>query len=426
MILKTGITKASLRKFNLRTISYLLACFTLLYYPHTVFGAILLDGKTMVQILLFSSFALYASSEFAPNERLLEPSPLSRPLAALLSLVFLTLFFAQNKPLAFEAFLFLLGYVCCFYMFLSMLKQEKHQVYLVYAISAVTLFLCLRGLIEFQIWNQRLDGLFRLRATFGNSNLMAGWLVMAIPLFAGLILTRQFTRPVLILLCLALMIMIISLLFTFARGGWIAAFVGLLFILTFQLIIRKKRRFKLLITVISGFIILLLFFLSSPDLVKRFSTMTQQETEVAFNGRFQWARAAIEVIKSYPLTGVGAGNYASAVTPHEPPGIGRRFFAHNDYLHFISETGVLLIPVIVWLIYAHFKHGFLKISRSGNQIREITLGAMGGIIAILVYSLGDYNLHIPANIMLFTVLTAMVASPGSTSVRRKYKSAFSH
>ena len=72
--------------------------------------------------------------------------------------------------------------------------------------------------------------------------------------------------------------------------------------------------------------------------------MTQQETEMAFNGRLQWAQAATEMIKFNPLTGIGPGNYASAITAFEPPGIGRRFFAHNDYLQFISETGVLLLP----------------------------------------------------------------------------------
>lgn len=139
--------------------------------------------------------------------------------------------------------------------------------------------------------------------------------------------------------------------------------------------------------------------------------MTQQETEMAFNGRLQWAKAAIKMIKANPLTGVGPGNYASAITAYEPPRIGRRFFAHNDYLQFISETGVLLVPIFLWLIYGHFKYGFLKIKNSKNPNRGITVGAMGGIVAILIYSLGDYNLHIAANIMLFTVLAAIVAAP---------------
>lgn len=85
--------------------------------------------------------------------------------------------------------------------------------------------------------------------------------------------------------------------------------------------------------------------------------------------------------------------------------------AHSDYLQFISETGVLLIPIMIWLVYRLFSHGFSKIKHADQQIRSVTLGAMGGIIAILVYSISDFNLHIPANALLFTVLASIVAAP---------------
>jgi len=40
------------------------------------------------------------------------------------------------------------------------------------------------------------------------------------------------------------------------------------------------------------------------------------------------------------------------------------------------------------------------------------LGALAGISAILVHSFVDFNLHIPANALLFTVLAALAAAPG--------------
>jgi hypothetical protein len=36
---------------------------------------------------------------------------------------------------------------------------------------------------------------------------------------------------------------------------------------------------------------------------------------------------------------------------------------------------------------------------------------MSGITAILVHSIGDFNLHIPANALLFTILAALVVAP---------------
>ena len=44
-------------------------------------------------------------------------------------------------------------------------------------------------------------------------------------------------------------------------------------------------------------------------------------------------------------------------------------------------------------------------------VRGVTVGALSGITAMLIHSLGDFNLQIPADALLFTVLVALVASP---------------
>ena len=84
---------------------------------------------------------------------------------------------------------------------------------------------------------------------------------------------------------------------------------------------------------------------------------------------------------------------------------------HNDYLHFVSETGLPLIAVMAWMMVALFIRGFKKLNNPSRLVRGITLGAMSGITAILVHSIFDFNLHIPANAILFTVLAALVVSP---------------
>jgi O-antigen ligase len=89
----------------------------------------------------------------------------------------------------------------------------------------------------------------------------------------------------------------------------------------------------------------------------------------------------------------------------------RYFKAHNDYLHFVSEVGLPLIVVILWMIIALYRKGFRKMQNPSRLVRGITIGALSGITAILVHSIGDFNLHIPANALLFTVLAALVVAP---------------
>ena len=77
-----------------------------------------------------------------------------------------------------------------------------------------------------------------------------------------------------------------------------------------------------------------------------------------------------------------------------------------------------LIAVIIWMIIALYRKGFKKMQNPSRLIRGITVGAMSGITAILVHSISDFNLHIPANALLFTILAALVVSPVPTDNQR--------
>ena len=70
-----------------------------------------------------------------------------------------------------------------------------------------------------------------------------------------------------------------------------------------------------------------------------------------------------------------------------------------------------LCPIVVWMIIVLYRKGFTKLKNPSRLVRGITLGAMSGITAILIHSISDFNLHIPANALLFTILAAVVVAP---------------
>ncbi len=407
-------TAKSLIRLDLISISFIIAFFAALLYPHkAIGGGVLLDGKAIITTLLFSAFALFASGKLSANRPILEKTLLSLPLATLTGLIVISSLFAQNRPIALEEVILYLAYLSCFYMFLSFFKYKKQQVVFSYFITTVTVMLCLWGLVHFYLFNLRIEKVYRLHSTFGNSNQMAGFLAMTISVYVGFLFSRKFSRQTLLMLICILILMITTLLFTFSRGGWIATFTGVSFILFVQVLFKKYRLKTLVSYAFPALLVIFVFFISSSDLVNRFNTMTQDDTEVTLYGRHLAWTGTVEMIQDNPITGVGPGNYSKAFRAYQPPGLMDPYmFAHNDYLHFISETGVLLIPVIIWMLYRLFLHGFQKIQNGDRQIRGITLGAMGGIVAILVHSISDFNLHIPANALLFTVLAAIVVAPG--------------
>jgi O-antigen ligase len=99
-------------------------------------------------------------------------------------------------------------------------------------------------------------------------------------------------------------------------------------------------------------------------------------------------------------------------TQYQPPGLGRRFLnAHNDYLQFTAELGWFLPPLLLFIGFTLYRNGFEKLRNPSRLVRGTTLGALAGITALLCHSLIDFNLHIPANALLFTVLAAIALAP---------------
>jgi len=176
-------------------------------------------------------------------------------------------------------------------------------------------------------------------------------------------------------------------------------------ILLFQKNFKSKGLLiSIAISVLAGLIILI-----CTPVVQRIITLTQQDPTENLEGRIVLWKGTVKIIKDNFFWGTGPGTFTEVYPAYQMPGRSvLAVYAHNDYLQFISDTGIFFIPVMFWLLYFFFKSGFKKLKSKSRQTRGLTLGAMGGVFAILVHSLGDFNLHIPANIILFTVLAGTV------------------
>ena len=203
-----------------------------------------------------------------------------------------------------------------------------------------------------------------------------------------------------------------ALVLSLSRGGWASSLVSLAFICFALLTSQYYQRKGFLIALIVGFLSVAFIVLASTPVVERVRTMMEKAEDAGMQSRITAWGGVVNMIADHPLLGAGPGTFAFINTQYQPPGLLPRFReAHNDYLHFVSETGLLLIPVIIWMIIALFKKGFTKLKNPSRLVRGITLGALAGITAILFHSIADFNLHIPANAILFTILGALIVAP---------------
>jgi len=115
----------------------------------------------------------------------------------------------------------------------------------------------------------------------------------------------------------------------------------------------------------------------------------------------------------YEATGTGAGAYGTAIQRYQTaePGyaIGQ---AHNHYLQLAAEGGTLLV-VPVGLAAGLFAVALVRsLKRDGSYTYLVRAGAAAGLAGVMVQSVWETGLRMPANAMLFAILAA-IATHGS-------------
>ncbi len=93
--------------------------------------------------------------------------------------------------------------------------------------------------------------------------------------------------------------------------------------------------------------------------------------------------------------------------------------AHNDYLQLLADGGLLGAIIALWFIFL-VARDTLRASRHRNPLMAATaLGSAGGLFALMVHSLFDFNLQIPSNALLFLVLTSVVSRIAAAAILQK-------
>ncbi len=347
-------------------------------------------------------------------------TPLDKPILCTLILCLLSSIFSVHKYSSIWAFILLLNYVIIFYLIVHTINTRNHLRELVYVIIFVAVFLSVFGLIKkfgsnpFPWWEYDIGLNKELAAsssTFGNPNHFAGYLAMVIPLLLGFFFTG-FRRDKFFLLTILTLLMAMAIIHSLSRGGWASAFVGLAFMFSVLLANQYLGHKTIILIIIGGVFFWAFIVLANRPLVEEILTIKQVSQDTSIQSRVLVWRKTVDVVRDYPLLGTGPGTFSTIFTQYQPPGFTSRYLsAHNDYLHFISEVGVPLIAVMVWMIICFYHRGITKLANPSRLVRSTTLGAMSGVTALLIYSIFDFNLHIPANAILFTVLAAIVVAP---------------
>lgn len=260
--------------------------------------------------------------------------------------------------------------------------------------------------------------------TFVNRNHLAGYLNMCLALGVGWLVAgnresapvhwRQRVRNWLDFLLsekmrlrIFLAMMAIALVMTHSRMGNTAFFFSLLIAGIIWLLIRRQRPRRGAVLVLTSILLLDIFILGHWFGLDKVMDRLQQ-TSVQSETRDDVVKESISYVGAFWLTGSGPGSFYSTFPKYMGEGsVSSYRYAHNDYLQFFLEVGVIGASLVFLLVLSAMYCALKAMAlRNHRYLRSLGFGAFMGLLAILIHSAVDFNLQIPANAALFVVLQA--------------------
>ncbi len=245
-----------------------------------------------------------------------------------------------------------------------------------------------------------------------NHNHYAGLMEMLVPIPLVFSLTRGARGPRKIMAGIAAAVMACTIFLSGSRGGMVAFLVqvGVLAIVVFW-----GQKSRTVTRALLPFLLIgvgLVVWLGGNELARRLETIhAETRAELSGGTRLDIDRDALHMFARRPILGWGMGVFPDVYPQFRS--FHTNFFineAHNDYLQLLVEMGGLGFATMLWFLWLLFRHAGRKLQHWPEDTNgAVGLAAMLGVTGILVHSLVDFNLQIPANAALFYVFCVVAA-----------------
>jgi len=261
----------------------------------------------------------------------------------------------------------------------------------------------------------------RASGTYISPNNLAGFLDLILPLTVAWLLTGRMTAVVRILVGYAALVMLAAMALTFSRGGWISVTSGLVILLGILCFHRNHRLpavLLLAILAVGGMIFVTQYLSKTLGYIRHVGN--SGETSDLVIRRDIWVAAA-QMWRDHFWWGVGPAHYDCRFREYRPESVQLSpDRAHNDYLNLLADWGTVGGLVVVaglvtfgvglqktWKYVRPSENDF---GRGQSNRFAFFLGAGTALLALMVHSIVDFNLHIPANAILGVTLLALLSS----------------
>lgn len=275
----------------------------------------------------------------------------------------------------------------------------------------------------------------RMRGTFVYQNHMAGYMELCLSVGIGLMLARlggpgrpapnwkhRIVRAIEFLLSpkmrlrLMLVALVIGLVLTRSRMGNTGIFSAMLLVGMLTVALSRKTAPATVGLIVSLMVIDVVIVGSWIGLEKL--TQRLQETalvqEVGLRDesielRLDAARYAWDLVRDFPAFGTGGGSFYNTYLRYRTPRQGYFDHAHNDYVEFAADYGMVGCVFLGGLVVLTLARGIGVLYRRRSSLpRGIAFGGLMALVTLIIHSTVDFNLQSPANALTTVVVIAMI------------------
>jgi len=251
----------------------------------------------------------------------------------------------------------------------------------------------------------------RLTGTYGCPNHFGGFLVMTCGIALAFALFSHMPWIWRIVCLYFALMMIVGIIFSVSRGSWIGLLCSFAALTYFAIRSGTVRwfwpvaGFAMLIACAAGFI------LSSPHMMGRIreaQTIVETGAWTSYV-RIQLAMDSWKIFQDYPVFGTGPATFMHMHPRYQSVGYGTlAIYTHDDYINLLTDYGLVGFALMLGFLITVTPKMFRSLgSKPEPRDRVLLASGCAAWCALLVHSVVDFNMHIPANAMILFALTGV-------------------
>ncbi|NLJ79027.1 MAG: polymerase [Tissierellia bacterium] len=341
--------------------------------------------------------------------RPLEKEPMDIPIILFIIFILISTITSIDIYGSFRDLAFHLTAIGFIFVLVNTIKTKKDFNILITCLIIAAALVGIQGLLQYKegvkmeagwvdlIRNPEIN--IRIYSAFGNPNILAEYLVMTIPISLALFWysKRLFKK---IFFFATTIILLLSLMLTLSRGGWLGmAFGALIFALLVE------RRLLLLAIPLATIMVYTL-----PERIFNRLLSIWEFKDFSSISRVNMWQTALGIIHRNWLIGVGFGYIPFRMVYSSYAGhMGGYYHIHNTYLQTLGETGIVGLIILIFLIFTLFKYSIKRLIGGEDRYAKVMAGGLlAGLAGILFHGLVENILYMPKIIATFWIMIGLL------------------